>query len=100
MIGDEFDGGLMCCGLPLSDDLGKYGCPNCGGDNYERSNRMAGRKVKPKAHGNTGKRNAAKPNPKTTRLVVRCTPEQYAWRKGKAEAAGMSLPAWILRETE
>lgn len=37
---DEFDGGLMCCGLPLSDELGKYGCPNCGGDNYERSNRM------------------------------------------------------------
>ena len=26
------EGRLFCCGLPLDEALGKYGCPNCGGD--------------------------------------------------------------------
>lgn len=24
---------LRCCGLPLPEGLGKYGCPNCEGEN-------------------------------------------------------------------
>jgi len=28
---------LVCCGMVLEDGLGKYGCPNCGGDNIAKS---------------------------------------------------------------
>jgi hypothetical protein len=49
---------------------------------------------KPK-HGNTGKRNAAKQNPKGSQIAFRVTPEVRAKLERKAEAKGLTLSAYL-----
>ena len=52
-----------------------------------------------KAHGNTGRRNAAKPEgeKQDSRLVMRCREEDKAAWKQAADKEGISMAAWIIK---
>lgn len=56
--------------------------------------------MKARIHGNTGRRNAAKPNPKGCQIAFRVTPEIRAKLERKAAAKGLTLSAYICELVE
>ena len=50
-----------------------------------------------KTHGNTGRRNAAKPNPAADQIRVRVTPEQKKQIVSRAKLAGLTMTAYVIK---
>lgn len=52
-----------------------------------------------KVHGNDGNQYAKKDNPKSVTLQVRCTPDEKAKIREKAEKQGLSISEYVLKRT-